>query len=81
MSEMVERVKAVLCKVMDDYTIPFDGFCDGMEEAATIAMIAAMREPTEAMTHAAYSACGCDEAYRIAKPSDHWRAMIDEALK
>ena len=96
MNEMVERVANVLAKVMAE--------SGGLGHGVTLersdyvefarASIEAMREPTEAMTHAVdgrhdlveqghvYDEYDADPATLAATaPADIWEAMIDAALK
>jgi hypothetical protein len=80
---MVERAKAAIIKTLDDY---WDWhareFVDGYEEAVARAVIAAMREPTEAMVTRGERESIRDGAHDCEVPmSDIWRAMSDDALK
>lgn len=82
MSEMIERIKLALranARTGDDGGIYIDLWMDGDDIAKSV--IAAMREPTEAMLAAGEK---CDEGRYFtegcAEPDKHWRAMIDAAL-
>jgi hypothetical protein len=74
MSEMVERIARTLVAThgnLDDDDS--DALADYREDAR--AVIAAMREPTDAMADAA-DGCTTDES-----PTAIWQIMIDAALK
>ncbi len=77
MNEMIERVANAMAFHSDRqaHTKPWMVKWDDLARVA----IAAMREPTEAMLDAAvardYRGEGPDTA------SEHWRAMIDQALR
>lgn len=85
MSEMVERVARALADLDADYEPDeiLEGddfpFWQYFKHDARV-VIAAMREPTEAMLHAAWAVydddwCGETNALNM------WQAQIDEALK
>lgn len=77
MNEMFERVKrAVFVAAADrwcDWPTPDHPEC--VKIASTV--LQAMREPTEAMTHAAFDAV----IIAVGQPEHCWKAMIDAALK
>lgn len=74
MSEMVERVAWEVCRVTAGRSLADHSVCREVARA----VIAAMREPTEAMEDAARETLmGNPLAYAI----DAWEAMIDEDQK
>ena len=87
MSEMVDRVARALCKA-DALTLAWGDNRDARVDAYVKsewmgwldharAAIAAMREPTAAMTHRAFRYA--DAVIRRADIEDAWRHMIDAA--
>ena len=75
---MVERVAAVLAR-----TSLFEGR-EHLAPSVARDVIAAMREPTDAMAAAVYDQAEpgfADEPGNPTAPDDAWRQMIDEALK
>jgi hypothetical protein len=83
MSEIVDRGVAALIAAMPDELI---AAMDDRKDAYTMvrAVIAAMREPTEAMLMAAreYSGAATSNAEQDCEPyREAWQEMIDAALK
>lgn len=72
---MIERVAAAL-----SFNLPNDVTLTGTQEKRIAhAVIATMREPTEAMLEAGRAVAPvCDDP--ITPPADYWVAMIDAAL-
>lgn len=76
----LEEVARAICEA-DNHAWPEDDYNGRFQRRAFLkqarAAIAAMREPTEAMTYAGDDAA--DQPFRLAKHV--WTTMIDEALK
>ncbi len=75
---MIERIAQAIYEAAGDAAEDYEEWCSmPMAEAAARAVLAAMREPTEAMCDAGHLGhyITRDDA------NDVWRAMIDAALK